>query len=145
MKPSDDEKGSKGAGTGKAKATATESLKKMLVSGIEAALTTEDGIRNTLGELKLPKEVINSLLTQTEKGRREISRLVTDELHGVLSGLDLQGEIRKALVGLRLEVNASVRILDDGVEASVSAVNTCASEEDADEACYTDKHRSDPG
>jgi hypothetical protein len=80
---------------------------------------TEDGIRNAVGDLRLPKEAIQFLLTQTDNGRREVVRIVSDELKDFLRGMDLTGELRSALVGLTLEVNASIKIKDESAETEI--------------------------
>ena len=98
---------------------ATEAIRKLLVSGISTVFMTEDGIRNAVGDLRLPKEAIQFLLTQTDNGRREVVRIVSEELKDFLRGMDLTGELRSALVGLTLEVNASVKIKDEALDTEV--------------------------
>jgi len=116
---------------------ATEAIRKLLVSGISTVFMTEEGIRNVVGDLRLPKEAIQFLLTQTDNGRREVVRIVSEELKDFLRGMDLTGELRSALVGLTLEVNASVKIKDEALDTEVhsSVVSVPSKLED----CPSDK------
>jgi len=97
----------------------TDSLRKAAVAGMTALFVTEEGIRGALGEMRLPKEALAYLAQQTDKTRRELFGAVSDELKGFLSGIDLPGELRKALKGLKLEVKAEVRFIEDGTETAV--------------------------
>ena len=97
----------------------TDSLRKAAVAGMSALFVTEEGIRGALGEMRLPKEALAYIAQQTDKTRRELFGAVTDELKKFLSGVDLPGELRKALKGLKLEVKAEVRFVEDGAETEV--------------------------
>lgn len=97
----------------------TDSLRKAAVAGMTALFVTEEGIRGALGEMRLPKEALAYLAQQTDKTRRELFGAVSDELKGFLSGIDLPGELRKALKGLKLEVKAEVRFVEDGTDTTV--------------------------
>lgn len=98
-----------------------DSVRKLFVTGLSAVFMTEEGIRGVLSEMRLPKDAIASLLQQTERSRRELLRLISDELKRYLRAVDLPGEIRKALTGMRLEVNAQIRFVED--EESRSSVS----------------------
>ncbi len=90
-----------------------DSIKKALVSGLSALFMTEEGIRSALGDMRLPKEAMAFLLQQTERTRKEIFRAVSEELKSFLSTMDLATAVRKALVGMKLEVTAQVRFVDE--------------------------------
>ncbi|MEZ4270485.1 MAG: hypothetical protein R3C68_03315 [Myxococcota bacterium] len=120
-----------------------ESIRKVLVSGLSAVFMTEEGIRQTLGDLRLPKEAMSFLMQQAERSRRELFRVVSDELKGFLKGVDLTGEVRRALTGLKIEINAEVRFKETGEsEARVNADFKDAKEEDSAD---TDKPVRKPG
>lgn len=122
---------------------ATDAIRKLLVSGISTVFMTEDGIRNAVGDLRLPKEAIQFLLTQTDNGRREVVRIVSEELKDFLRGMDLTGELRSALVGLTLEVNASVKIKDESLETEIhSVMDSPAKPEDLPAKKATKKKRA---
>lgn len=91
-----------------------ESIKKALVSGLSAVAMTEEGIRSALSDMRLPKEAISYVVQQTEKSRRELFQTISHEIKGFLRGIDFPGELRKALTGMKLEVRADVRFVQDG-------------------------------
>jgi hypothetical protein len=99
-----------------------DSLRKALVTGLSAVFMTEEGIRGALSDMRLPKDAIGYLVQQTNNSRREVVRIVSDELKSFLRSADVTGAIRKALIGLRLEVKAEIRFVDD--KLAVSKVET---------------------
>jgi len=114
-----------------------DTLRRILGQGVSAMLMTEEGIRGAISDMRLPKEVIASLVSQTERSRRELVRLASDELKDFLLGLDLESVIRKSLVGLEFDIQAKVRIRADGVEVdteinSSDRSETAAPEEEED-------------
>lgn len=90
-----------------------ESLRKAVTLGLSAVFMTEEGIRNALGDLRLPKEAIGYIVEQTDKARRDVHRVVEDQLKGFLERIDVRRELRKALVGMRMEIEAKVRFVED--------------------------------
>ena len=96
-----------------------DSIRKAVVGGLSAVLMTEEGIRNAVSDLKLPKDAIAFLAQQTDRTRRELYRMVTDEVKGFLGNIDIGGAMRKALAGMRVEVKAELRFVDEGTGASL--------------------------
>lgn len=70
---------------------------------------TEEGIRSLLPEMKLPKEAARFLTEAAENRKRELLDLVRNEIHLFLRTLNLTGEIRKALSGLELRIQAKIK------------------------------------
>lgn len=94
-------------------AKASEVLRKFVAGGLTTAATTEEGIRGLLGDLRLPKEAVSFLASQTDKTKREFFRALKGEVKEFLGDLDLAKEVRRALVGLRVEVNGTIRIKEE--------------------------------
>ena len=90
-----------------------ESLRRVLVGGASALTSTEEGLRTLLTERRLPKEALAALAHQTERTRKEVGRLVGREFKRALARVDVARELRRALVGLRLDVRASIRVRED--------------------------------
>ena len=90
-----------------------ESIRKALVSGISALFMTEEGIRNMLSDMRLPKDAMAYLVQQTERTRKELFRVISHELQGFLKNADLNREVRKALRGLKVQIRAEVRFVDE--------------------------------
>lgn len=106
-----------------------DSIRKALLGGISAVMMTEEGIRSALGDMRLPKEALSYLAQQTDKTRRELFRSVSDEVKGFLKGIDLTGELRKALTGLKVSVKAEVTFTD--VAAPTVKIESSTSDADA--------------
>jgi len=70
-------------------------------------------IENTVGSMQttgtLSKEALAYLLQQGDRGKRELVRIVANEVGQFLRGIDLSGEVVKVLSSVQLEVNASIR------------------------------------
>jgi hypothetical protein len=66
--------------------------------------------------MRLPKDAIGYLVQQTNNSRREVLRIVSQELKGFLRNADITGALRKALAGMKLEVKAEIRFVEDGVQ-----------------------------
>lgn len=111
-----------------AKGLLPKTLHKALLTGVSAVLMTEEGIRNALGDMRLPKEAISYLVQQTERSRKDLFQSVSGEIKGFLSSVDFPGAIRKALTGLKIEVRADIRFVDD--QSSEISVQTTLKDEE---------------
>jgi hypothetical protein len=94
-------------------------VRRAVLTGMGALFMTEEGIRNVVGELKLPKDALNFLLQQAEKTRSEVTRVVTQEVRRFLESETLRREIFKVLSSVTVEVNAQIKLKPTG-EPSVS-------------------------
>jgi hypothetical protein len=68
-----------------------------------------EGIRQALGELKLPKEALSQALAQLEETRSGLYRSVSREVRDLLERTSISEELAKALSLLALEVKMEVR------------------------------------
>ncbi len=101
-----------------------ESLRKALVTGLSAVFVTEEGIRNALGDMRLPKDALSYLVQQTNNSRREVFRILSEELKGFLKNADVAGALKKALAGMKLEVKAEIRFVEEGVKVAAETRQT---------------------
>jgi len=85
-----------------------ETLKKIFVAGIGSALMSEDSLLKYLTELKLPRDAKNYVMTQAQKGKDELAKALSAEISRHIAKLDLQEEIRKALHGMKVHVEATL-------------------------------------
>lgn len=99
-----------------------DSIRKALVGGLSAVFMTEEGIRNAVSDMRLPKDAINFLAQQTERTRRELGRMVSEEVKGFLGNIDINRALRKAIAGMRVEVRAELRFVDDATGMPVKSV-----------------------
>src|SRR5687767_8350552 len=87
-----------------------EFVRKVAVAGLGAVFMTEEGIRNLAGQLKLPKEVLGFILSQAEKTKDDVGRVVTEEVRRFLQSEKLHDEFLKLLSGMTLEIKAELRL-----------------------------------
>jgi hypothetical protein len=91
-----------------------EIVRRAVLTGVGALFMTEEGIRNLVGEMKLPKDALAFLLAQADKTRSDVTRIVTHEVRRFLESETLRREIWKLLTSVTLEVNASVQLKPSG-------------------------------
>ncbi len=114
-------------GGGESRSRLPDSIRKAVVGGLSAVLMTEEGIRNAVSDMRLPKDAIAFLAQQTERTRRELYRMVSDEVKGFLGNLDIGGAMRKALSGMRVEVKAELRFVDEDSGVSIKTTTMTGS------------------
>lgn len=98
-----------------------EFVRKVAVAGLGAIFMTEEGIRNLAGQLKLPKEVLGFILSQAEKTKDEVGRVLTEELRRFLQSEKLREEFAKLLSGMTLDVRAQIRLVPSEEDAKKEA------------------------
>ncbi|RKH48935.1 hypothetical protein [Corallococcus llansteffanensis] len=86
-------------------------VRRMAVAGMGAVFMTEEGIRALAGQLKLPKEALGFILSQAEKTKDDISRVVTEEMRRFMQSEKLRDEFLKLLSGMTVEVKAQIRLV----------------------------------
>lgn len=74
---------------------------------------TEEGIRHALSDLKMPKNVISSIVAQAERTKQEVSTMVAKEVRHFLDGIKVDDILKKALMGQTIEVSATIRFVDN--------------------------------
>ena len=89
-------------------------VRRAVLTGVGALFMTEEGIRNLVGEVKLPKDALAFLVAQADKTRSDVTRIVTQEVRRFLESQTLRREIWKLLTSVTLEVNATVQLKPSG-------------------------------
>jgi len=90
----------------------TNFVKKALMSGVGAVFMTEESIRNVLLEMKLPKSVILSAISQADKTKKEVMQLIAIEVRQFLDNIEADKLIKKIIAGSTIEVSASIKFVD---------------------------------
>jgi hypothetical protein len=85
-----------------------EAVKRIMTVGMTAAFITEDTLRNYIGDLKLPKEVLHGLLQHATKSKEELANRVSGEIMKMLSKIDLAREAAKFLEHHKVKVSAEI-------------------------------------
>ena len=90
-----------------------EFVKKMAIAGLGALFMTEEGIRSLAGQLKLPKEALGFIVSQAEKTKDDVGRVLSEEIRRFLQSEKLRAEFLKLLSGMTVEIKAEVRLVPD--------------------------------
>ena len=90
-----------------------EVMRKVAFAGLGALFMTEEGIRSLAGQLKLPKEALGFVLSQAERTKDEVGRVISEEVRRFLRSDKLRSEFLQLLSGMRVEVTAHVRLVPD--------------------------------
>ena len=90
-----------------------ELMRKVAFAGLGALFMTEEGIRSVAGQLKLPKEALGFILSQAERTKDEVGRVISEEVRRFLRSDKLRADFLQLLSGMKLEVTAHVRLVPD--------------------------------
>lgn len=101
--PAAEEEASRGAGVG-------DLVRRALLAGVGAVFMTEEQIRRSVHELKLPKEAFGYIAGQAEKTRAEAARILRKELRRFLNSDAFKQQVADLLSGVTLEIKADVRL-----------------------------------
>lgn len=85
-------------------------LRKFLTTGLGAALATEEGIRSVLTESQLTRQAREYVTRQALKGKEEVSKVIRNEIKKFLSDINIHEEIKKALAGLTVDIEATIHL-----------------------------------
>lgn len=86
--------------------------------GAERLAEGPDQLRQKVGELKLPKEVLSYLYTQIDETKLGIYRAAAKEIRDVLEHTNFVEDITKILTKLSFEVKTEVRFIPNAARES---------------------------
>lgn len=89
-------------------------IKKTLVAGMGALFMTEEGVRSFLGDLKLPKDVIQFVVGQASKTKEDLFKVLSRELRVFLESANFSEAVRRALSATSVHIDATLRFVPDG-------------------------------
>ncbi len=92
----------------------TETLKRAMAAGLGAVFVKEEGLRSYVKDIKLPKEMMSYLLSQAERSKGELVRIVEEELRRLFASDSFRRELVTMLSELTFEVHAEVKLKPDG-------------------------------
>lgn len=85
-----------------------EVIRKIALTGIGAYFVTEETIKQTLGEMKLPKEILGKILANANKGKEELVKAFAKEFKGFLQASNVPAELEKFLQQNEITIEAKV-------------------------------------
>jgi len=97
-------------------------VRRMAWAGLGAVFMSEEGIRRLAGQLKLPKEALGFLLSQADKTKDELGRIVGEEVRKLLQSDRLRDEFLKMIAGMTIEVRAEVKLVPDRVKGEAPSL-----------------------
>lgn len=97
-----------------------DSLKKLFVTGLGAALMTEEGILKILSDIKLPGDAKNFILSQAQKRKEDVTRIIAGEVKLFLKKVNIHEELRKTLTGLKIDIVATIHVDKEGTRFRVT-------------------------
>lgn len=86
--------------------------KKVVAVGVGAAFLTEESIRTALGEVKLPKEILNSLLQNASKTKEVVADQVTKEIVKIISKIDIVKEASRFVEEHKFTIEIDIKKKD---------------------------------
>lgn len=89
-----------------------EIAKKLVAVGVGAAFLTEESIRSALGEVKLPKEILNSLLQNASKTKEAVADQVTKEIVKIISKIDIVKEASRFVEEHKFTIEIDIKKKD---------------------------------
>ena len=85
-------------------------VKKVFAVGMSAAFMTEESIRSALGEVKLPKDILKSLLENANRSKEEILDRVSNETVRMIRKIDFVKEASRFVETHKFKVSAEIEV-----------------------------------
>lgn len=85
-------------------------VRRLMVAGLGAAFMTEEAVRSQLSELKLPKDVLNTILQGANKSKEELVNRIGNETMRLISKIDFVKEVAKFAETHKFKINAEIEI-----------------------------------
>jgi hypothetical protein len=86
-------------------------VKRILEAGIERLSEGPDSVRKVVGDLRLPREALGSILSQIDETKQGLYRVVAKEVRDFLGQTSIADEFTRALTALSFEIRTEVRFI----------------------------------
>ena len=86
-----------------------ELIKRAVELGVEKAHEAPDAVKQLVGDLKLPKEVVGYIFSQVDDTKNGLFRIFAKEMRDFLEHTNISGEMQKLLTTVQFEVNTTIR------------------------------------
>jgi hypothetical protein len=94
-------------------------VERAVETGVGKLVEGPENLRHLVGELKLPKEVLQYIYHQVDESKNDLYRIVAREIRDVLEHTQFAEEITKVLTKLSFEIRTEIRFVPN--EASKAA------------------------
>ncbi|MCS6838351.1 MAG: hypothetical protein NZ480_05840 [Bdellovibrionaceae bacterium] len=85
-----------------------DAVRKLLTVGLSGAALSEDLIKNYLTDLKLPKDILQTIIQGAQKSKEEMASRISAELVKVLKEVDWSKELGHFLETHRVQVKIDI-------------------------------------
>src|SRR6202789_3248362 len=85
-----------------------EMIKRVMSVGLGAAFMTEESIRNTLGDIKLPKEVLTTILQGASRSKEDFLNKIGNETIKLISKIDFVKEASRFVEEHKFHISADI-------------------------------------
>ena len=89
----------------------TDTIKKLFTAGVGAAFMTEESVRRYLKDVKLPRDVLNTLLSGANKSKEDLMNVVTNEVVNVIKKIDFVEEASRFVEEHKFRINAEIEVI----------------------------------
>ncbi len=86
-----------------------ELIKRAVELGVEKAHEAPDAVKQLVGDLKLPKEVVGYIFSQVDETKNGLFRIFAKEMRDFLEHTNITGEMQKLLTTVQFEINTTIR------------------------------------
>lgn len=93
------------------KSIVSDTIKKLFTAGVSAAFMTEESIRHYLKEVKLPKDVLSTLLQGANKSKEDLMNVVTNEVVNVIKRIDFVEEASRFVENHKFRISAEIEVV----------------------------------
>lgn len=102
-----------------------ETIRRGLEKGVGTFAKTDSALRDLVGDVKLPREVVGYVFSQVDETKNALVRVVAREVREFLEATDVAHELQKALTSLSFEIKTEIRFIPNdagtGVKPDVKA------------------------
>lgn len=88
-----------------------EMIKRVMSVGLGAAFMTEESIRNTLGDIKLPKEVLTTILQGASRSKEDFLNKIGNETIKLISKIDFVKEASRFVEEHKFHISADIEVI----------------------------------
>lgn len=92
----------------------SDMMKKALFAGIGAVFMTEESVRTYVSDSKLPRDISNYLIKNTNQAKEQFFGYLAKELSGIVKKSDLPRVVQGFLREHTIEIEAKVRFRENG-------------------------------
>jgi hypothetical protein len=89
----------------------SEMLRKVMSVGLGAAFMTEESVRSALTELKMPKEVLTSVLQGATRSKEELLNRIGNETIRLVSKIDFVKEASRFVEEHKFRIQAEIEVV----------------------------------